>query len=132
MPRKPTPLPAAVSNPSMNIALDIYQGDDKKWVFRIKQSDGSPLLLVGHTAAAQFRVYPADVDTTATADATIEITDPVNGEVTMTLTSSESRALSQPLYSWDLEITDTAVPWTTTVLGGTLVVTPEITRVVAT
>jgi hypothetical protein len=58
----------------------------------------------------------------------VAVTDPAAGEITMTLLSDISKTLKEPVYLWDLEITETATSWTTTIAVGTLVVTKEVTR----
>ena len=47
------------------VVLTVYQGDDKRWLFRLKKTDGSPFDLTGYTAALQFRTGVADSATSA-------------------------------------------------------------------
>lgn len=113
---------------SDNIVLTAHQGDDKRWVLKLKRDDGSPFSLVGYTAAAQLRTSVADIDDVVAADLEVEVVDPAGGVVTMTLYSVVSRTLVAPEYVWELEIVETATLWTTTIMRGTLTVTKEITR----
>jgi len=115
----------AVSNP---VALSVYQGDDKRWLFRLKQTGGAPFPLTGYTAALQFRLAVADTAGIAVTPLVL-VNDEDAGEITVTLSSELSTLMTAPLYVWDLEIIKTADSWTTTIAAGTLAVTKEVTRV---
>jgi hypothetical protein len=114
------------------VVLTAYQGDDKRWLFRLKKDDGGFFDLTGYTAALQFRTAVADTDTATPVTPVVTVTDPSGGEITVELRSESSQLLTQPVYVWDLEITKTVDSWTTTVAVGTLAVTKEVTRTGAT
>ena len=124
--------PSLFASPSLQAIapaeLNIYQGDDKRWLFRLKKTGGTPFNLTGYTAALQFRLAVADTDAGLPVTPNVTVTDPAAGEITMTLLSDISKTLREPVYLWDLEITETATSWTTTIAVGTLVVTKEVTR----
>lgn len=124
-------LAAFVASPAAwtSVALAIYQGDDARWIFRLLMEGSTPFDLTGYTTALQFRTTVADLDLSTAVTPLMEITDAAGGEIMMTLSSELSRWMSHENYMWDLEITQTASSWTTTVARGTLTVTKEITRV---
>jgi hypothetical protein len=128
----PPPTPSLMAA-SLPVVLSIYQGDDKRWLFRLKQSNGTPFNLTGYTAAMQFRLDVADTATGVPVTPEVLVNgDPTLGEITVTLYSESSVLLKAPLYRWDLEITKTGATtvqdWTTTIAIGTLAVTKEVTR----
>src|SRR3954471_15440331 len=86
----PTVSAAAASTP---VELKVYQGDDKRWIFRFLNTNGSPFPLTGYTAALQFRRDAADIDRVVAASPTVEVTNPAGGEITVTLQSEKSRTL---------------------------------------
>jgi len=130
----PTLMAAEGGTPSLRAAgdpqpLTIYQGDDKRWLFKL-YTDALrtvPFNLTGYTAALQFRVAVADTPGEAVTPQVV-VTDPMNGVITVELRSESSMLLTQPSYVWDLEIIQTADSWTTTIAAGTLAVTKEVTR----
>lgn len=111
------------------VALYVYQGDDWRWIFRLKIEGGAPFDLTGYIASLQFRTVVADLDVHTPVSPLLEVTDPAGGEIMMTLSGEVSRWMTLDNYVWDLEITQPSVSWTTTVARGTLTVTKEITRV---
>jgi len=114
------------------VVLSVYQGDDKRWKFHLTMTGGGPFDLTGYTAALQFRTGVADSAPSGAVTPLVEVTDAANGDITVTLSSEQSRTMTQPSYIWDLEITHTASSWTTTIAVGTLAVTKEVTRTVGT
>lgn len=120
-------MPRHPESESTGVPLTVHQGDDKRWILQLKRSNGAPFDLNGYTAAAQFRNAIADDPSSVAVESLVEVTNPDNGEVTMTLRSEETRLLVLPEYAWELEIVDESA-WTTTILRGTLAVTKEITR----
>jgi hypothetical protein len=109
------------------VVLTVYQGDDKRWQFKLKKDLGAPFPLTGYTAALQFRTAVAD-SAPQFVEPTVTVSNPAEGEITVELRSELSKKLVQPSYLWDLEITETASSWTTTIAVGTLTVTKEVTR----
>lgn len=121
------PGPSLMAVSATPVELSVYQGDDKRWLFRLKQTGGAPFDLTDYTAAMQFRTDFADV-AVVFVDTETTIPTPANGEVVVTLPSESSTLMTAPSYKWDLEITRTFDDWTTTIAVGTLTVTKEVTR----
>ena len=138
----PTPSLMSVGAPSLMaatgpVALTVYQGDDKRWLFKL-YADALrtvPFDLSNYEADLQFRITVAD-NAAEVGDVPVNpvvtINEPkTSGEIVVTLNSGLSQLMRETEYLWDLEITDieaTPEPWTTTVAAGTLTVTKEVTR----
>ena len=105
--------------------LTIIRGDDYRVVVTLASS-GSPFDLTGYTVAAQIRpTYNTNAALTAAFTATIDA-DPTTGIITLELDHDATAALTTNGF-WDLEITDDQ-SWVTTVVGGTVTISPDITR----
>jgi hypothetical protein len=104
--------------------LAIYQGDDYAAVVTVYDANGNPLDLTGYTANAQIRRGPADQNPAVAAEMAVLIVLPnqINLSVSHTVTVKLSGR-----YQWDLQLV-TAAGAVTTMLAGTVEVTPEITR----
>ena len=103
-----------------NIVID--QGTTYSFTFNLTNADGSAKDLASYTVAAQIRksyYTNTKVDfTTAKVDAT--------GEITISLTATQTSALKAGRYVYDIEIDDSSE--TLRVLEGIVTVTPEVTR----
>ena len=55
------------------------------------------------------------------------VTNPVNGEITMSLTSGETANIKAGRYVFDVKVTD-SYEITTRILEGTITVLPQVTR----
>ena len=106
-----------------NIFID--QGADFSTTVTISDSSNSALDLTGYTALAQVRkTYES---TTSTAfDATFA-SDRTTGQITISLTDTQTSALDYGRYVWDLLITD-AVGSKTRVVEGIATVSPSVSR----
>lgn len=103
-----------------NIVID--QGTTFSFTFNLTNVDGSAKDLSSYTVAAQVRksyYTSTKVDfTTATVDA--------EGEITISLTATQTSELKAGRYVYDIEIDDGTE--TIRVLEGIVTVTPEVTR----
>ena len=102
--------------------LKLVAGDSFRRSIVLKSSDGTPIDLTGLTARAQIRDRPAGkllADITTTVDA------PTTGEIVLTLTTVQTRALNSHGV-WDLEL-DGGVSNTHTIVGGEVRVLPDVT-----
>lgn len=106
------------------IDLPLYQGDSFNGIVTITNADGTPADLTGCTARAQIRRAVADTAPDVAAEIECVITLP--DRVFISLTSSQTGALSGQ-YVWDLQLT-TPTPVVTTIAGGKVTVTQEVTR----
>ena len=94
-----------------------------------KDSAGAPINLTGYTAAMQVRQQysSADADLTlTTSNGGITITG-ATGTVLITMTATQTAALEEGYYVYDVELTSGAV--VDRLIQGQLTVAPEVTRV---
>ena len=85
-----------------NITIDT--GEYFSRDFFLDNADGSPLDLTGYTAASQIRKHPESLNATAVFD--IEFVDRVNGNIKISLGSSETALMKPGRYVWDMMFTD--------------------------
>ena len=107
-----------------NIFID--QGADFSITVDVSDVNGNQLNLAGYTAAAQIRkTYESS---TLSATFTTAISNPTtDGQVTLSLTDTITKALSPGRYVYDLVVTDGS-SISTRVVEGQAVVTPGVTR----
>jgi hypothetical protein len=114
-----------------NVVID--QGAD--WFLNVNYDNpnGTPVNLTGYSAALQLRSYP-DAPT-----AVLSLTSATNGGITITAltglvaihaTATQTRAIDEGTYYYDLEITSPATPSAivTRLIQGQAVVSAEVTR----
>ena len=94
--------------------------------FDLLESDSpSPLNLGGFSVAAQFRKHAGSSSKT---DFTTAITDAVNGKISISLTSTQTAAISKPgRYVYDVVI-DNGSSVKTRVIEGSVLVREGVTR----
>ncbi len=106
-----------------NLVID--QGTTYSLSITVSDSNGNAIDLDGYTLRAQLRKsYGATSYTAFTVEAAADTT---TGELTISLTDTQTSALKAGRYVYDVEIVDTddAV---TRVIEGIITVTPEVTR----
>lgn len=105
-----------------NLVID--QGTTYSLTITVSDATGLPVNLTGYTLRSQLRKsYGA---TSYTAFTTSSET-PASGELTISLTATQTSALKPGRYVYDVEIVDTNSA-VTRVLEGIITVTPEVTR----
>ena len=109
---------AAISN------IFIDQGTDFSVTVDVTDANGSPLNLSGYTAASQIRKSYASSSASATFTTSISVS---SGQVTMSLTDTQTSGLAAGRYLYDLNITSSASV-TSRVVEGQVIVTPGVTR----
>tara|TARA_Y100001937_G_scaffold13820_1_gene18365 strand:+ start:920 stop:1288 length:369 start_codon:yes stop_codon:yes gene_type:complete len=106
-----------------NLTMD--QGATFSTVITVYQDDNI-LDLTGHTAAAQIRKsYSSSTSTSFTAS--IDDT-PSTGKITLSLTSTQTAALEEGRYVYDVEVTKTSDSSITRVIQGIVNIRPNVTR----
>ena len=106
-----------------NIFID--QGATFSTTVTIEDGEGSALDLTGYTALAQIRkTYQS---TTATAFTSTFDSDRTTGLITISLTDSQTSALEEGRYVYDLLITDVSGT-KTRVVEGIVTVNPSVSR----
>ena len=106
-----------------NIFID--QGADFETTVTISDSDGSAVDLTSYTALAQIRkTYES---TTATAFTSTFATDRTTGQITISLTDTQTSTLESGRYVYDLLVTD-AGGIKTRVVEGIATVNPSVSR----
>ena len=105
-----------------NIFID--QGADFTTTVTVTDSSDSAVNLTGYSSAAQIR--KSNLSSTSTAFAT-SITDEAAGQLTITLTDTQTTALESGRYVYDVVITSGGGT-KTRVVEGQVTVNPSVTR----
>ena len=110
---------AAIAN------LYIDQGSTCSTSVNVKDIDESAFDLTNHTAAGQVR---KSYSSSTATDFTITIADPPsNGQLDCSLTATQTAALEEGRYVYDIEVTnDTGV--VTRVIEGIITINPNVTK----
>jgi hypothetical protein len=111
-----------------NVVID--QGAD--WFLNVTYDnpDGTPVNITGYTAALQLRSLPTDsvAVLSLTTGAGITITG-ATGLVAIHATATQTRAIDEGVYYYDLEISSTSSPAVVTrLIQGQAEVSAEVTR----
>lgn len=105
-------------------------GDTWQLVLRWKQEDRTPVNLTGYTARMMVRKsWDATVVNASISTATgggIEIV-PADGKITLTLSPTQTAALIESPYVYDIELTS-PTGFVTTILSGRFTVTRDVSR----
>lgn len=109
-----------------NFAIDA--GADTSKIFAYRDSADAPINLTGFTARCQLRP-------TLGASVALELTTAngklslggASGTITLTLSNSDTSALTLPEYLYDVEVIDADLK-VTRVVKGAITVNPEVTR----
>lgn len=104
--------------------LIITRGDTETLVVTITSDGSTAVNITGRTYRAQIR--STQDSTTIKASFTCVVTSGASGQVTCTLSSTSSAALSAGLYFWDLEENASGV--ISTILAGNVTVLADVTR----
>ena len=104
-----------------NIYID--QGTTFSLSLNVSDQNGDPKDLSDYTAAAQMR---KSYYTNTAIDFNADITLPLDGEVSISLTAEETSAIKAGRYVYDIEIEGESE--TLRVLEGIVVVNPEVTK----
>jgi len=104
-----------------NIFID--QGTDFSITVDVTQADGAALNLTGYSAAAQIRKTYGSSNVSAVFTTSISA---AAGQVTLSLTDTQTSGLTAGRYVYDLNITSGST--TTRVVEGQAIITPGVTR----
>ena len=104
-----------------NLVLD--QGTTFSVTIGYNDASGNPVDLTGYTARSQMRKSYYSANATSF---TANISDAINGEITLSLTSAQTANVKAGRYLYDLEIVESAN--VIRVVEGIVTVMPEITR----
>lgn len=110
----------------MAIIANLYidQGTDFSVTVDVTDSAGEILELSGYTASAQIRKTYSSSSVSATFSTSIS---ELSGQVTLSLTDTQTSAIEAGRYVYDLNITSGGGT-TTRVVEGQAIVTPGVTR----
>ena len=89
------------------------------------QENGSAMNLTGYSVASQMRSTHDSSSIVATFSGSV--TNASSGQLTLSLTNSQTSAIEEAIYVYDVEITSGAGA-VTRILEGNVTVTPEVTR----
>jgi nitrogen fixation protein FixH len=113
-------MPTSIDTRPAATDLYLYAGDTATLSIDVTDDAGAPLDLTTYTAEAQIRA-------TADASTAVDFTTAVaSSTITLTLDAATAAALP-PRGVWDVQIT-AATGEVTTLAGGKVTVTPEVTR----
>jgi len=104
--------------------LTITRGDTETLVVTITSDGSTPVNITGRTYRAQIR--SSQESTTIKASFTCTVTSGANGQVTCTLSATDSATLPVGIAYWDLEETASGV--VSTILAGNVTVLADVTR----
>lgn len=107
-----------------NLVID--QGTTYSLTITVYDAAGNALNLSGYTYRAQLRKsYGSTSYTEFTVTPAVDLT---SGQITISLTSTQTSGLRAGRYVYDVEIVETATSSVTRVIEGIITVTPEVTR----
>ncbi len=89
------------------------------------QENSSAMNLTGYSVASQMR--STHDSSTIVATFSGSVTNASSGQITLSLTNSQTSAIEEAIYVYDVEITSGAGA-VTRILEGNITVTPEVTR----
>ena len=89
------------------------------------QENGSAMNLTGYSVASQMRSTHDSSSIIATFTGTVS--NASSGQITLSLTNSQTSAIEEAIYVYDVEITS-GTGTVTRILEGNITVTPEVTR----
>lgn len=104
--------------------LIITRGDTETLVVTITSDGSTPINVTGRTYRAQIRT--TQDNTTIKASFTCTVTNGAAGQVTCTLSATDSATLSAGTYFWDLEENASGV--VSTILAGNVTVLADVSR----
>lgn len=108
-----------------NYPLNIRIGDTETISLTIAEADGTPINVAGRTYAAQIRLMPESPDVIAAFTCSV-IGDGSTGQVTCTLSSTVTAALSPGTGVFDLQETNGSA--VTTLIAGSVFIVQDVTR----
>lgn len=104
--------------------LTITRGDTETLVVTITSDGSTPINITGRTYRAQIR--SSQDSTTIKASFTCAVSNGAAGQVTCTLSATDSATLPVGIAFWDLEETASGV--VSTILAGNVTVIADVTR----
>ncbi len=105
--------------------LVVVRGDTLTITVTVYQSDGTtPVNITGRTYTSMVRQNYDDPSPAATFTCTV--TDGAAGELSMVMSAASTAVLEPQNYYWDLQ--ENASSIITTILAGSFVVLPDVTR----
>jgi len=110
---------ASISN------LTIDQGTTYSVTITVNDDSGSARNLTGYTSRSQMR---RSYYTSANTAFTVSVTNPANGEISITLTAAQTANIKAGRYVYDLELVNSNTTTVERVVEGIVTVYPEVTR----
>jgi len=110
---------ASISN------LIIDQGTTYSVTITVNDDTGSARNLTGYTGRSQMR---RSYYTSANTAFTVSVTNPANGEISITLTAAQTANVKAGRYVYDLELVNSNTTTVERVVEGIVTVYPEVTR----
>jgi hypothetical protein len=104
--------------------ITVEQGADYTTTINVNDATGAAQNLTSYTAAAQLR---KSYYSTSATDFTVSISSPLNGEITMALTSANTANLTPGRYVYDLVMTS-PLNVKTRIVEGIATILPSVTR----
>jgi hypothetical protein len=107
------------------LELTIEQGANLTSIVTVNDAQGDAVNLTTYTASSQLRksYYSSSANTL-----TSTVTGNANGQITLSMTASNTALLTPGRYVYDLVITNSTDNSKTRVIEGTAIVLPSVTR----
>lgn len=107
------------------VELTIEQGANLSSVVTVNDAQGDAVNLTTYSASSQLRksYYSSSANTLSAT-----VTGNSNGEITLSMTASDTEALTPGRYVYDLVITNNTDNSKTRVIEGIAIVLPSVTR----
>lgn len=107
------------------LELTIEQGANLTSIVTVNDAQGDAVNLTTYSASSQLRksYYSSSANTL-----TATVTGNANGQITLSMTASNTALLSPGRYVYDLVITNSTDNSKTRVIEGTAIVLPSVTR----
>lgn len=104
--------------------LTIDQGSDFTSTITVEDSSGIPYDLTGHSARGKIK---KTYTSSTSFPFTVNITNPADGEIDISLSSTTTSQMKAGRYVYDIEIEETVTSYVTRVVEGQVEITPGVT-----
>lgn len=109
-----------------NLNILVEQGATFSRILTVEATPGNPLDLTGYTFAGKMKRSFTDANAAATFS--LVVTNAAQGEVTWTLTPTQTQALAPQVHRYDIEMTRTSTGVVTRLLEGEAWVSASMTN----
>lgn len=110
------------------VDFQTYQGDTLTFTVTVKNSNGSAYPITGSSSSMKIKRLSGAEVLSLTVGSGITYTNAAGGIMTVTITAAQSAALpTEKVLAYDLQLEQSSGTIITTLVRGTITVTPQIT-----